>query len=308
MRKIDIFQMEPEFILGDLQNLQALEKKLNEDSILLSQIEVDYNNDCNKYNEEFVSAKLNHLKNQHLYSWLFLKWYFDQAINSEMKTFPDFQKEEMRKKGWMLPLYFINKSIMATGGSPVTTEELYIRNFDKLFDILFDFNIGEKNSRIDRYYHQAIFNYKNQCYYSCAVSLFPIIESYHQFINNFNEDCFYKIKDNLESVTKKMDNVKQIYNIQIEYYKNLVKQFNELAKKHYFKKSLGRKNDPTIINRNRIMHGLFSREISQKDCLQLFCVISNMVVIKNIIDANERMNVIENELAKLQEPIAKTKD
>ena len=203
MRKIDIFQMEPEFILGDLQNLQALEKKLNEDSILLSQIEVDYNNDCNKYNEEFVSAKINHLKNQHLYSWLFLKWYFDQAINSEMKTFPDFQKEEMRKKGWMLPLYFINKSIMATGGSPVTTEELYIRNFDKLFDILFDFNIGEKNSRIDRYYHQAFFNYKNQCYYSCAVSLFPIIESYHQFINNFNEDCFYKIKDNLESVTKK---------------------------------------------------------------------------------------------------------
>lgn len=308
MRKIDIFQMEPEFILGDLQDLQALEKKLNEDSILLSQIEVDYNNDCNKYNEEFVSAKINHLKNQHLYSWLFLKWYFDQAINSEMKTFPDFQKEEMRKKGWMLPLYFINKSIMATGGSPVTTEELYIRNFDKLFDILFDFNIGEKNSRIDRYYHQAIFNYKNQCYYSCAVSLFPIIESYHQFINNFNEDCFYKIKDNLESVTKKMENVKQIYNIQIEYYKNLVKQFNELAKKHYFKKSLGRKNEPTIINRNRIMHGLFSREISQKDCLQLFCVISNMVVIKNIIDANERMNVIENELAKLQEPIAKTKD
>ena len=300
MRKIDIFQMEPEFILGDLQNLQALEKKLNEDSILLSQIEVDYNNDCNKYNEEFVSAKINHLKNQHLYSWLFLKWYFDQAINSEMKTFPDFQKEEMRKKGWMLPLYFINKSIMATGGSPVTTEELYIRNFDKLFDILFDFNIGEKNSRIDRYYHQAIFNYKNQCYYSCAVSLFPIIESYHQFINNFNEDCFYKIKDNLESVTKKMENVKQIYNIQIEYYKNLVKQFNELAKKHYFKKSLGRKNEPIIINRNRIMHGLFSREISQKDCLQLFCVISNMVVIKNIIDANERMNVIENELAKLQ--------
>ncbi len=179
MRKIDIFQMEPEFILGDAQNLQALKKKLNEDSFLLSQIEIDYNNNRNKYNEEFVSAKINHLKNQHLYSWLFLKWYFDQAINSEMKTFPDFQKEEMRKKGWMLPLYFINKSIMATEGSPVTTEDLYVRNMDRLFDTLFNFNIGEKYSRIDRYYHQAIFNYKNHCYYSCSVSLFPIIESYH---------------------------------------------------------------------------------------------------------------------------------
>ena len=308
MRKIDIFQMEPEFILGDLQNLQALEKKLNEDAVLLSQIEVDYNNNRNKYNEEFVSAKINHLKNQHLYSRLFLKWYFDQAINSEMKTFPDFQKEEMRKKGWMLPLYFINKSIMATGGSPVTTEDLYVRNMDRLFDTLFNFNIGEKNSRIDRYYQQAISNYKNQCYYSCAVSLFPIIESYHQFINNFNEDCFYKIKDNLESLTEKMENVKQIYNIQIEYYKNLVKQFNELAKDHYFNVSLDRNDEPPIINRNRIMHGLFSREISQKDCLQLFCVISNMKVIKNIIDANERMNEIEKEISKIKESIIKPKD
>lgn len=300
MRKIDVFQRKPEFILGDPQNLQALEKKLNADTKLLSQIEVDYNNEPNKYNEEFVSAKINHLKNQHLYCWLILKYYFDQAIDSAIKIFPDFQKEEMREKGWMLPLFFINKKLMATGGSPVTTEELYIRNFDRYFDGLFDFNIGEKNSRIDRYYHQAIFNYKNHCYYSCAVSLFPIIESYHQFINNFNEDCFYKIKDNLESVTKKMETVKQIYNIQIEYYKNLVKQFNELAKKHYFKKSVSRKNEPEIINRNRIMHGLFSREISQKDCLQLFCVISNMVVIKNIIDANDNMNKIEEEIAKLK--------
>lgn len=308
MRKIDIFQMEPEFILGDLQNLQALEKKLNEDAVLLSQIEVDYNNNRNKYNEEFVSAKINHLKNQHLYCWLILKHYFDQAFNSEIKTFPDYQKEEMREKGWMLPLFFINKSIMATGGSPVTTEDLYVRNMDRLFDTLFNFNTGEKNSRIDRYYQQAISNYKNQCYYSCAVSLFPIIESYHQFINHFNDDSFYKIKENLESLTEKMENVKQIYNIKIEYYKNLVKQFNELAKDHYFNVSLDRNDEPPIINRNRIMHGLFSREISQKDCLQLFCVISNMKVIKNIIDANERMNVIENELAKLQESIAKPKD
>lgn len=300
MRKIDVFQRKPEFILGDPQNLQALEKKLNEDTKLLSQIEVDYNNEPNKYNEEFVSAKINHLKNQYLYCWLILKYYFDQAIDSAIKIFPDFQKEEMREKGWMLPLFFINKKLMASGGSPATTEDLYVRNIDKLFNTLFNFSIGEKNSRIDRYYQQAISNYKNQCYYSCAVSLFPIIESYHQFINHFNDDSFYKIKDNLESLTEKMENVKQIYNIKIKYYIDLVKQFNELAKEHYFKQSLSRKNEPAIINRNRIMHGLFSREISQKDCLQLFCVISNMVVIKNIIDANDNMNKIEEEIAKLK--------
>ena len=51
------------------------------------------------------------------------------------------------------------------------------------------------------------------------------------------------------------------------------------------------------------MHGLFSREISQKDCLQLFCVISNMVVIKSIIDANEMMNKTIEELKQLQQEI-----
>lgn len=308
MRKIDVFQRKPEFILGDSQNLQALEKKLNEDTKLLSQIVVDYNNEPNKYNEEFVSAKINHLKNQHLYYWLILKYYFDQAIDSAIKIFPNFQKEEMREKGWMLPLFFINKKLMATGGSPVTTEDLYVRNIDRLFNTLFNFSIEEKNSRIDRYYQQAISNYKNHCYYSCAVSLFPIIESYHQFINHFNDDSFYKIKDNLESITEKMENVKQIYNIKIEYYIDLVKQFNELAKDHYFNVSLERNNEPPIINRNRIMHGLFTREISQKDCLQLFCVISNMIVIKNIFDANDRMNEIEKELFKINESIVTPKD
>lgn len=308
MRKIDIFQMEPEFILGDSQNLQTLKKKLNEDSILLSQIEVDYNNEPNKYNEEFVSAKINHLKNQYLYNWLILKWHFDKTIGSETTMLPDYQKEEMKKNGWMFPIYYINKRINATGNFPITTEELYIRNFNINFDDLFDFNIGENNCRIDRYYHQAIFNYKNDCFYSCAVSLFPVIEFYHQFINNFNEDNFYRIKNNLDSVVEKMENIKQIYTTPINYYIELVKQFNELAKEHYFKKSLSRKEEPTIINRNRIMHGLFSREISQKDCLQLFCVISNMVVIKNIIDANDRMNEIEKELVKLKSSLTEYRD
>lgn len=300
MREIFIFQMNPKFIIGDTQNLQELKEKITRDATLLSQIKVDYDKDPDNFKNEFISAKINHLKNQYLYNWLFLKWHFDQALISDKESNPDYQKEEMKKKGWMFPLYFVNTSIRTSGDIQISIEELYIRYFDKLFDELFNFNIGEPNSRIDRYFKQAIFNYKNQCYYSCAVSLFPIIESYHQFINNFNQDCFYKIKDNLDDVAEKIEHVKQIYAIQIDYYKNLVQQFNELAKKHYFKKSVSRKNEPEIINRNRIMHGLFSREISQKDCLQLFCVISNMVVIKNIIDANDNMNKIEEEIAKLK--------
>ena len=293
--------MEQEYIVGDGKNLQALKEKLVTDAVLLKEIEEDFNQNPIQFKNEYINAKTNHLKNRYMYYWSFLKWYFDKALFSERITFPDFQKEDMRKQGWMFPFAFINARITTSGGVNVTTEELYIRNFNRLFDRLFGFNIGEKNSRIDRYYKQAIFNYKNKCYYSCAVSLFPIIESYHQYMNNFNDNEFYKIKNNLESITKKVESVKQIYVTRITYYINLVKQFNDLAENHYFNKSLDRQNEPEIINRNRIMHGLFSREISQKDCLQLFCTISNMVVIKSLIDANEMMDIIQEELKQLQE-------
>ena len=296
MREITIYKMKPVYMAGEIENLIELKEKLLADKEVLGQIEQDYNRNQNEFKCEYITAKKNHLSNLHFYYWLVLKKYFDDALVSEMPSFPDYQKEEMRKQGWMFPQAFINSRITTSGDVDVTTEELYIRNFDRLFDKLFSFTIGEPHSRIDRYYKQAINNYKNQCYYSCAVSLFPIIESYHQYITNFNDDSFYKIKDNLESVKTKIENVNQVYSIKVEYYINLVKQFNELAKEHYFSVSLDRTNEPAIINRNRIMQGLFSREISQKDCLQLFCTLSNMVVIKTILDANDMMKSISEEL------------
>ena len=301
MREISIYKMKPVYIAGEIDNLIALKEKLEADKDVLTQIEQDYNRSQDEFKCEYITAKKNHLRNFHFYYWLVLKKYFEDALFSEMTSFPDYQKEEMQKRGWMFPQAFINSSITTSGNVDVTTEELYIRNFDRLFDKLFSFTIGEPNSRIDRYYKQAIKNYKDQCYYSCAVSLFPIIESYHQYITNFNEDSFYRIKDNLDSVTEKMENVNQVYNTKIEYYINLVKQFNELAKDHYFSVSLDRTNEPAIINRNRIMHGLFSREISQKDCLQLFCTLSNMVVIKTILDANDMMNKTAADLNELNQ-------
>ena len=301
MREISIYKMKPVYIAGEVDNIIELEEKLLANKEVLDQIEQDYNRSQDEFRNEYITAKKNHLSNLHFYYWLVLKKYFEDALVSEMPSFPDYQKEEMRKQGWMFPQAFINSRITTSGNVDVTTEELYIRNFDRLFDDLFTFAIGEPNSRIDRYYKQAIINYKAQCYYSCAVSLFPIIESYHQYITNFNEDSFYRIKDNLDGVKEKMENVNQVYNIKIEYYINLVKQFNELAKDYYFSVSLDRANEPEIINRNRIMHGLFSREISKKDCLQLFCTLSNMVVIKTILDANDMMNKTAADLNELNQ-------
>ena len=301
MREITLYKAEPLFVMGDVQNIIKLKEKIQADEVVFTQIEQDYNLKPEEYKAEFFAAKKNHLRNQYYYHWLVLKKHFEDAWMSEMSLFPDYQKEEMKKLGWMFPQAFINSRITTSGNVDITTEELYARNFDALFDYIFAVTIDSPDSRIDRYYKQAIFNYKNQCYYSCAVSLFPIIESYHQYLTGFNKDEFYKIKENLNKVSEKLGVVKQIYTVKIDYYKKLVEQFNDLIRNHYFKNSVIRKNEPSIINRNRIMHGLFTREISQKDCLQLFCTLSNMVTIKTILNANDRMTQIEKELEQLGE-------
>lgn len=301
MREIENYKLNSTSNVDSDKNLQVLGEKINSDEIILQEIEKDYKINQKKYKKEYMQSKINYLHNCYIYYWLILKQYFDLIFFSEMKNLSDFSKEDMKQKGWMFPLEFSNRSIIISGQIQLTAEEWYICEFDKHFEELFNFNIGEVNSRIDRYYKQAIINYKNKCYYSCAVSLFPIIESFHQTLTNFNENKFYKIKENLNKVENKIEGVIQIYTIKIKYYIDLVKQFNDLAKNHYFKNSVDRKNEPEIINRNRIMHGVFSREINQKDCLQLFCVISNMNNIKTIIRTNDIMNNILKEIKELKD-------
>ena len=67
MRESFIFQMNPTFIIGDTQNLQVLKEKITRDATLLSQIKVDYDKDPDNFKNEFISAKINHLKNQLIY-------------------------------------------------------------------------------------------------------------------------------------------------------------------------------------------------------------------------------------------------
>lgn len=129
---------------------------------------------------------LNYKKNLRLYAWLVLKKYYEEAIVEE-KVFSNYQIEEMKKHGWIFPQQCIHIKIQSSGYYPKSTEELYIELFDKYFDNLFGISIGVKGSIADNYYKQAIDCYKRNDYYSCVVSLFPIIESLHQYINRFDK-------------------------------------------------------------------------------------------------------------------------
>ncbi len=299
MREITIYEIQPEFVLGDSKNLKALKEKLSNDKVLLADIESDYNKDNAKYKEEFNKAKINYLFNEYTYNWELLKFLYEKAILPDLNHNPSDPKEKLKTLGWMLPIELMNSNIISNNPDE-TTEEIYIRYLHSCFDAHFTFAIDDNNAKLNEYYRQAICNYKNGYYYSCAVSLFPIIESFHQITTNFNENDFYKIKHHLLEVQEKMENVIQMFTTRINYYVELVKQFNDLVTNHYFKASKVTEKEPPIINRNRIMHGIFTRNIDKKDCLQLFCVISNMKIIKTMIDANSNLNTIAEKIEQLK--------
>ena len=297
MREINVYEMLPEYISGSSENYLNLKEKIDKDRLILADIMRDYEKDEVMYREEYKAAYKKFLINQYWYGWSFLHMHDGKAVLADVFQCFDNQKEELKRRGWMIPPSFMNKRI--TTPYNMTTEELYIDHFDAFFDQYFNISIDEEDSRIDRYYKQAIANYKNECFYACAVSLFPIIESYHKHINDYDDDKIYKIKNKLSDVTDKVLGLRKTIECGVKYYTKLIEQFNELAQKHYFNTSTDMTDEPEIINRNRIVHGIFSREIDEKDCLQLFCVITNLVFIKQLIEANKTMVAAVEELERL---------
>ena len=297
MREINEYVMLPEYISGSSENYLNLKEKIAKDRLILADIMRDYEKDEVMYREEYKAAYKKFLINQYWYGWSFLHMHDGKAVLADVFQCFDNQKEELKRRGWMIPPSFMNKRI--TTPYNMTTEELYIDHFDAFFDQYFNISIDEEDSRIDRYYKQAIANYKNECFYACAVSLFPIIESYHKHINDYDDDKIYKIKNKLSDVTDKVLGLRKTIECGVKYYTKLIEQFNELAQKHYFNTSTDMTDEPEIINRNRIVHGIFSREIDKKDCLQLFCVITNLVFIKQLIEANKMMDDAEENLERL---------
>jgi hypothetical protein len=71
---------------------------------------------------------------------------------------------------------------------------------------------------------------------------------------------------------------------------------NRQIKDHIFSKSIENDEEPLIINSNRLSHGIFTREISKKDCLRLFSIVMVLKGLNDIIEADNRRKSIVKEL------------
>ena len=309
MRTIQLYQIQYSYVVGSAYDLNILAPKIVKDEEIFQQIEQDYKSNPQAFKTEYVSAKSAHLSNKWMYCWLLLHHYSEKALLQFVNPSAAIEKEQLRSLGWMFPADLLGYRVK-TSNDIQATEQAYVNFFDKYFDQLFNKNLSDytfkvtsEGYRVDNYYQQAIACYKNNCYYACVASLFPIIEYLHKRLTNFDESKLYQIKNNLGKASNKVVGIQPVYEYQsnFSYHVDLVNQFNDLATNHYFKTSVGAEDEPQIVNRNRIMHGIFTREISRKDCLQLFCVISNMSILQSMVDASDYLKELDAQLAQLKQ-------
>ncbi|MDD4156724.1 MAG: hypothetical protein PHY08_09150 [Candidatus Cloacimonetes bacterium] len=298
MREIELYQSEEKYSLSYIEDIIALNEKLPKDSLVLAAIKKDYDADNQEFEYEYKKAELAYNINLYNYYHYYVLDFFYRAIEGSLRNYQigksDF--DILKEKGWLI--FDTNFHIMTFDNRTVEQryQDYFFTSFDNIFARIV---IGEKGSPIDNYYKQSIDCFKHRLYFNCSLGLFSIIESLHQSLAKYDGSDFYEIKKNLDKVKDNVKEITQPIKTEVKHFQNLIDQLNDLISNHYFKRSKAIEDEPQIICRNRIAHGILSRDVSEKDCLQLFCVARTLNLLLTLKSADDNMKALEPKVQEL---------
>ena len=143
-------------------------------------------------------------------------------------------------------------------------------------------NISEHKRVKKADFAEAVFDFENKKYKSCALVIFALIDS--TLIRLQKKSSLKGKRRNVgaKAVTMVKQRTEEDVNIEIFsinlFYVNL---FSCLEK--MFENGNDFKQQPDIINRNFLDHGMLIRRVTRKDCIQLFMVYYNMLELLDLI-------------------------
>ena len=188
-----------------------------------------------------------------------------------------------QQDGWFIWLQTYNFFSVAIEST--STDEQFTYWFDKYFDRHFG-NINFGGS----YFAEAINNYKSAQYYSCVCGLFPLIEFFERKISKFDGESVFHIKKALvESQVKDLSGYKA-------YFEKFENNLNVFLKDNIYAVSPENEEEPKVICRNRVLHGIFTRDFNKTDCLKLFCIVKSMAQFANWLHSLEEIKRLNAEL------------
>lgn len=180
-------------------------------------------------------------------------------------------------KGWTLipsaPLgLFYTKPSTKKDCDKIALSYLKSKDINELFSYLLNSNVYNKDIK------SSIFCFENKQYKACCLLLFGIIDSClieqqksssnnnHLLVGNRAVNSFEnKLKDKFD-----MYDINEVFSL-VFYFENLIECLHT-----YFSFGNNFKNEPNIINRNYISHGMNKRNVQKKDCIQLFLTLYNI--------------------------------
>ncbi|MGN0629578.1 MAG: hypothetical protein ACI4IW_08135 [Oscillospiraceae bacterium] len=120
----------------------------------------------------------------------------------------------------------------------------------------------------------AIFCYKNSQYRACAHILFSFIDSKLircQGTRTKKRDTGWNA---IKKLNKKLNGKEEQILYETLYSANIIACLQE-----FFKTYPNFKNEPPLINRHFLMHGMTTRAVRKRDCIQLFLLLDNLLLL-----------------------------
>lgn len=206
--------------------------------------------------------------------------------NIKLPTISDERKEELRVayKAWGSYGWTTMPKLPLSGFSdcPVDIKEAnklalsYCTNKDmeKLFDILRDMK-GVKKSDLE----EAIFDFEHKQYKSCALVLFGLIDAKLIRLQKKDKNPKGKWREVGKSAANiVLDKIKSEQDLEKKFfllldYENILSCLNTVfARADDFRKQ------PLVINRNFVDHGMMTKKVIRKDCVQIFLLYYNLLM------------------------------
>lgn len=273
------------------KNILELRDKIAVDEESINSFNKDYITEKEYYKNLFI-----HNQNKYLYYELILRNEFGKSLlgNFYSKTY-----DSLYQKGWIM----FRQDFRVSGFPNKDSEHLYVDFFHEHFQTYFPSSISFDSEIANAYYQQCRLAYVNDAYYICVQGLFPIIEYLYKKVGKFDGQSIFRIKKSFDKTKEQVELITQPFKTNIDFFVRMIDNVNLLIKDHIFSKSIEKDHEPSIINRNRVSHGIFTREIDKKDCLQLFCIVMALKSLSDIIETDYRRKKILNELKDLANKI-----
>ena len=141
--------------------------------------------------------------------------------------------------------------------------------------------------------NEAIECYKNQKYFACACVIFSCLEKVERSITSFNPSEHFSMSRQL-----KIPQADEVVCFNKDYFTSFEKQMDDFLINNFYARSY--ESDPELkeINRNRIMHGIFTREVSKTDCLKLFVLLNSLLRFDDWLNCYRKMKEVSKLLDK----------